>query len=127
MLITCDRVVAESKNDFLVSSGTYDPIRVEAKKTMAYDWFRVLERFPNVYIQALSGGTGPIGIMKGCKELADNKLISEPPRLLLVQSNRCSPMADAWLEAKSKGFRTRWEHCYPIYASPDTEIQSVES
>ena len=51
----------------LTSGGTFDPMRVEAKKTIPFEWLRQMKDFPTAYIQALSGGTGPIGVIKGCK------------------------------------------------------------
>ena len=92
---------------------------------MVYEWIRKLPEFPTVYIQALSGGTGPLGIIKGCKELINLKLIEKVPRFILTQSNKCSPMADAWQEAKNKNFPEGWEKKYPIYKSPKTEIPTL--
>ena len=50
-----------------ISAGNIDPIRVEAKKTMVFEWLRQIDRIPDVYIQAVSGGTGPIAVDKGIR------------------------------------------------------------
>lgn len=113
------------QNKMLIAAGTFDPMRVEAKKTMAFEWFRQLPDFPSVYIQALSGGTGPLGIMKGCEELRKAKLIREFPRLILVQSDKCAPMAKAWKEAKAHGFIGDWAKNYPVYKNPSTKIPTL--
>ncbi len=114
-----------SKHNILYMAGTFDPIRIEAKKTMAYEWLRQLTEFPNVYIQALSGGTGPIGIDKGCDDLVSANLIQKKPRFILGQTDRCSPMADAWQSAKKNGFVHGWGKQYPIYENCKTDIATL--
>ena len=44
---------------------SHDPLRLEAKKTLPYEWRRRLPEFPTVYLQALSGGTTPLGVTGG--------------------------------------------------------------
>ena len=39
-----------------MSTGNIDPIRIEAKKTMVFEWLRQIGKLPDVYIQAVSGG-----------------------------------------------------------------------
>ncbi|MBI5102979.1 MAG: pyridoxal-phosphate dependent enzyme [Nitrospirae bacterium] len=113
------------EKNILSACGAFDPMRVEAKKTMALEWFRQLDYFPDVYIQALSGGTGPIGVIKGCRELITAKMIKKLPRLILVQTSRCAPMAEAWNLAKSMGFPDGWQKRYPVYDNPDTGISTL--
>jgi len=112
-------------NGYLLSPGGYDPIRVEAKKTIFFEWLRVLGECPTVYIQALSGGMGPLGIAKGIRELEGQDLFDKPPRFYLVQSDRCAPMAQAWEKAKNNGFPEGWENDYPIIENPQTEIATL--
>lgn len=102
-----------------------DPLRVEAKKTMSFEWQRQMRKFPTAYIQALSGGTGSIGTSKGCKELLKAGLITRLPRQLLVQSARCAPMYHAWKNSQSQGFIPGWQNKYPVYDCPDTEIPTL--
>ncbi|MBU1187028.1 MAG: pyridoxal-phosphate dependent enzyme [Acidobacteria bacterium] len=115
------------KYHFPLAAGNFDPMRIEAKKTMLLEWLRKMDEFPTVYIQALSGGTGPLAIAKGCRELEPLGLFKEMPRLILVQSDKCSPMADAWEEARSKNFPEGWEKTYPIYHNPDTLIPTLST
>tara|TARA_B110000285_G_C15142779_1_gene632188 strand:+ start:5308 stop:6636 length:1329 start_codon:yes stop_codon:yes gene_type:complete len=115
-----------NKNNYLLAAGTFDPLRIEAKKTMAYEWLRQLDIFPTAYIQGLSGGTGPIGIEKGCREMTHLGLIEKEPKYLLVQSNKCAPMADAYKAASEKNFmEDDWHKKYPIYKNPETEITTL--
>ena len=113
------------ENNILLSAGNFDPMRIEAKKTMVFEWLRKIDEFPTVYFQALSGGTGPLGIEKGCRELKEAGHKLPTPRYILVQSNKCSPMADAWETAKNHNFPEGWENEYPIYNNPETEITTL--
>jgi threonine synthase len=108
-----------------LAGGNFDPMRIEAKKTMLLEWIRLMDEFPTVYIQALSGGTGPMAIAKGCRDLTPLGICGPMPRFILCQSSRCAPMAEAWTEAKSKGFPEGWEKTYPIYHNPQTRIATL--
>lgn len=114
-----------AENGLVLAPGTFDPYRIEAKRTMAFDWFRRLNDFPTVYIQALSGGTGPLGVAKAADEMAALGLLSTVPRMLLVQSDRCDPMAQSWEEAKQDGFPKDWNHHYRRIEHPVTEIPTL--
>ncbi len=113
------------EHKILLAAGNFDPMRVEAKKTMLLEWLRTMEDVPTVYIQALSGGTGPLAIAKGWEDLSPLNVMKKIPRFILVQSNKCAPMADAWEEAKTKGFPEGWEKTYPIYHNPETMIPTL--
>lgn len=110
---------------FLLSPGGYDPIRMEAKKTIAFEWIRQLGRLPSVYVQALSGGMGPLGIAKGIGELTQAGLVGEMPRFILVQADRCAPMATAWREAVKNDFPEGWQNDYPVIENPDCGIATL--
>jgi len=120
-------VALEFSNKFKIplAAGNFDPMRIEAKKTMVLEWLRIMDEFPTVYMQALSGGTGPLAIAKGLKEIEPLRLVPRMPKMILVQSDKCSPMADAWEEAKAKGFPDGWEKTYPIYHNPETTIPTL--
>ena len=115
------------KNKILMAAGNFDPMRIEAKKTMVYEWLRLLPEFPTVYMQALSGGSGPIGIDKACTELAETGSFEKMPRFILVQHSNCAPMAHAWESAKSQNFPEGWEWNYPVYENPETKIQTLST
>lgn len=53
-------------------------------------------RVPDWYVQAVSGGVGPLGIWRGFQELRTMGLIDKLPRLAIIQSEGCAPMAAAW-------------------------------
>jgi len=116
-----------AKNNYIYSNGTFDIFRLEAKKTMAYEWRRNLDVFPTVYIQALSGGTGPLGVFKGCKELEAVHLIEKQPRQILIQTAKCAPMADSWSKAKKEGFPEGWYKEYYKIDNPMTAISTLST
>jgi threonine synthase len=51
---------------------------------------------PDWYIQAVSGGLGPIGAWKGFKELYDMGYIDRLPKLICVQASGCAPMVNSF-------------------------------
>ncbi|MEP7286922.1 MAG: pyridoxal-phosphate dependent enzyme [Chloroflexota bacterium] len=73
----------------------------ESMKTMAYEIAEQLglefgdgERWiaPDWYLQAVSGGIGPLGVQKGFEELYNLGLIDKIPKLAIVQADGCAPM-----------------------------------
>jgi threonine synthase len=114
-----------NKNKILISAGNIDPLRVEAKKTMVFEWLRQLKKMPDVYIQAISGGTGPIAIDKAVRDLRGSEFEVENPRYIMVQSDGCDPMVQAWEQAKANNFPNGYETKYPIIDNPDTVIPTL--
>jgi threonine synthase len=51
---------------------------------------------PDWYIQSVSGGLGPMGVLKGFKELRSAQLIEKVPSIGIMQVDGCAPMAAAW-------------------------------
>lgn len=84
----------------------------EAFKTVAFEIAEQLARLeplgdgrwraPDWYVQAVSGGIGPLGVWKGFQELKQMGLIDKLPRLALIQTEGCSPMATAWQTGQEK-------------------------
>ncbi len=69
----------------------------ESMKTIALEITEQLGwRAPDWYIQAVSGGIGPLGVLKGFTELHEAGLIDHVPKLGVVQAEGCSPMVQAW-------------------------------
>lgn len=121
------KVAAEysKKYGILMSGGNTDPMRVEAKKTMVFEWLRQIGEVPNVYVQALSGGTGPIAIEKAYKDLEGLGLVDELPRFIMVQPSGCAPMTHGWEKAKNENFPEGWLTDYPIYENPTTKVPTL--
>lgn len=113
------------KHNIHMSGGNIDPARVEAKKTQVFEWLRQLGYIPDVYIQALAGGTGPIAIHKGIEDIRHLKLFDNEPRYLLIQASGCNPMSMAWEQAKLEGFTEGWKNRFPILDHPVTCIPTL--
>jgi len=108
-----------------MSGGNIDPARVEAKKTQVFEWIRQLGYIPDVYIQALAGGTGPIAIDKGLREVDSLGISKKDPRYIMVQPSGCDPMTAAWSRARANGFKEGWTHDFPVYDNPRTRIPTL--
>ncbi|MGB0388725.1 MAG: pyridoxal-phosphate dependent enzyme [Ardenticatenaceae bacterium] len=69
----------------------------ESMKTMAFEIAEQLGwQAPDWYVQAVSGGIGPLGVLKGFTELYKAGIIDRIPKLGIVQSAGCAPMVHAW-------------------------------
>jgi threonine synthase len=53
-------------------------------------------RTPDWYIQAVSGGMGPVGVLKGFNELKEMGIVDRIPAIASVQTAGCAPMTHAW-------------------------------
>jgi threonine synthase len=53
-------------------------------------------RTPDWYIQAISGGLGPLSIAKGFHELRGMGLVSRIPAMAAIQAEGCAPMVHSW-------------------------------
>ena len=90
------------KDDWFDISTLKEPFRVEGKKTLGYE---IAEQFnwslPDVIIYPTGGGTGLIGMWKAFKEMLGMGWISgRLPRMVVVQSDGCSPVVDAFKQKK---------------------------
>ena len=105
---------------------------VEAMKTLAYEIAEQLTiqqgpppgstedspkwRTPDWYVQAVSGGLGPLGVYKGFRELKQLGMIERIPALAPIQADGCAPMVLSW----KKGL----EKAEPVLA-PQTRIETL--
>ena len=110
------------KSGALISIGNIDPLRIEAKRTMAFEFIRQLGKLPDVYMQAVAGGTGPIALDKGVREMKEHGDKMKCPRMLLVQQDLCDPMVQAYEKAKKEGFPEGYENDYPVIENPPTSV-----
>ena len=92
---------------FYIDRGARSIATVESMKTLAFEIAEQLALYlpertptrwqaPDWYFQAVSGGAGPIGVMKGFRELSALGLINSIPAMGLIQSEGCAPMVHAW-------------------------------
>ena len=93
---------AQHKGIFL-DKGIRSLAAREAMKTIAFEIAEQLGRkrgvawaAPDWYIQAVSGGMGPIGVWRGFKELYDMGFIDKIPKLAIIQTAGCAPMVNSF-------------------------------
>ncbi|MEL6271364.1 MAG: pyridoxal-phosphate dependent enzyme, partial [Chloroflexota bacterium] len=76
----------------------------ESMKTIAFEMAEQLGIYidgngkwhsPDWYIQAVSGGIGPLGVWKGFEELIKLGLIDRMPKLGIIQAAGCAPMVNS--------------------------------
>lgn len=89
---------------------------VESMKTIAFEIAEQLPLFlkekngsssapqwkaPDWYVQSVSGGIGPLGVLKGFTELYQMGLIDRIPAIACIQTEGCAPMVQAWKANKA--------------------------
>lgn len=115
------------KNHVLMSAGNIDPLRVEGKKTMVFEYLRQIGKMPDVYIQAVAGGTGPIALDKGVRDMQTTFPDVKLPRMLLIQQDTCDPMVQGWNNAVANNFPEGYENDYPVIAEPKTMVSILST
>lgn len=55
---------------------------------------------PDWYIQSVSGGMGPVGVIKGFRELEQMGLTKGKPKIGIIQAEGCAPMVHAFHQGK---------------------------
>ena len=84
---------------------------IESMKTLAFEICEQLTlqqgppasfpwRAPDWYFQSVSGGLGPLGVIKGFEELKQMGWIEKVPKIGVIQVEGCSPMVHAWKQNK---------------------------
>jgi threonine synthase len=123
---------ARQRNLYL-DMGARTITSIEAMKTLAFEVAEQLTilmgsssnsnnqkhitwRTPDWYIQAVSGGMGPLGVSKGFAELKKMNLTDHIPAIAVIQAEGCAPMVNAWKEHA--------ETATPV-TSPRTHIETL--
>jgi threonine synthase len=105
---------------------------IEAMKTIAYEIAEQLTAIqgpaslsgkdkaiwctPDWYVQAVSGGIGPLGVYKGFRELKQMGLVDRIPAIAAIQAEGCAPMVSS--------FKQGLETAIPV-SSPKTNIETL--
>ena len=85
------------------SPGADNFVNRESLKTIAFELAEQLGwQAPDWYVQAVNGGSGPMGVWKGFWELQQLSLIDRTPRFACVQSELCAPMVDSFHRGLSR-------------------------
>lgn len=90
------------RRNLLIDRGASSLAARESMKTIAYEIVEQLGwRAPDWYIQAVSGGLGPLGVYHGFQEMLAMGLIDRVPKLAVIQADGCSPMVKAFKAGKN--------------------------
>jgi threonine synthase len=73
-------------------------------------------RTPDWYIQAVSGGMGPVGVLKAFQEMMTLGLVNRLPKLACIQAAGCAPMVHS--------FNKDLEEVEPVY-NPQTLVITI--
>ena len=73
-------------------------------------------RTPDWYVQAVSGGMGPLGVYKGYRELKQMGLVNNIPAMAAIQAEGCAPMVTSFKQGLDKAT--------PV-TSPKTRIETL--
>ncbi|GHB49344.1 threonine synthase [Mongoliitalea lutea] len=108
----CGNLASElaARGDLFNMATLKEPYRLEGKKTMGYE---IAEQYqwdlPDVIIYPTGGGTGLLGIWKAFLEMKSLKWLSNDsklPKMIVVQSDLCSPVCDAFENSNNhRGFK----------------------
>jgi threonine synthase len=100
---------------------------IEAMKTIAFEIAEQLTyieeerpdipwRTPDWYVQAISGGMGPLGVYKGFREMKQMGWTDRIPAFAPIQAEGCAPMVTSWKKGLEKA---------EIVSSPQTHIETL--
>jgi threonine synthase len=77
---------------------------------------KAIWRTPDWYVQAISGGMGPLGVYKGFHELRQMGLVDRIPSIAPIQADGCAPMVQS--------FKLGLETAIPV-TTPKTHIETL--
>lgn len=125
----CKQMASEfaHQRGLYLDMGARTTTSIEAMKTIAFEIAEQITallgtgsstpwRTPDWYVQAISGGMGPLGIYKGFRELKQMGLIDHIPAFAPIQAEGCAPMVTSWKRGLEK--------VEPV-ASPRTHIETL--
>jgi threonine synthase len=108
------------RRHLLLDRGASSVPARESMKTIAYEIVEQLGwRAPDWYIQAVSGGLGPLGVYQGFKELHQMGLINKIPKLAIIQAEGCAPMVNAFKAGKDTAAPIIPDTCIIILSTGD--------
>ncbi|MFX1570440.1 MAG: pyridoxal-phosphate dependent enzyme [Promethearchaeota archaeon] len=87
----------ENIEDFYQGTAELNPLTLEAQKTIAYELIKQVED-PNWILIPMGSGELLVSLWKGFHELLNIKVISRIPKLIGIQSQVLSPIADAFFK-----------------------------
>lgn len=111
----CKQVAAEfaRQRKLYLDMGARTITSIEAMKTIAFEIAEQLTaalgpgetaplRTPDWYVQAISGGMGPLGVHKGFREMQQMGWVEKIPAFAPIQAEGCAPMVHSWKKGLPK-------------------------
>jgi len=111
----CKQVAAEfaRQRKLYLDMGARTITSIEAMKTIAFEIAEQLTvalgpgentslRTPDWYVQAISGGMGPLGVHKGFREMQQMGWVEKIPAFAPIQADGCAPMVHSWKKGLAK-------------------------
>ncbi len=125
----CKQVAAEfaRQRNLYQDMGARTITSIEAMKTIAFEIAEQITaihgpgtntplRTPDWYVQAISGGMGPLGVYKGFREMKQMGWVDRIPAFAPIQAEGCAPMVESWKKGLDK--------VEPVI-SPKTRIETL--
>ncbi|MCQ3937212.1 MAG: hypothetical protein DPW18_09215 [Chloroflexi bacterium] len=125
----CKQVAAEfaRQRRLYLDMGARTITSIEAMKTIAFEISEQLTnihgpgenapwRTPDWYVQAISGGMGPLGVYKGFREMQQMGWVDRIPAFAPIQAEGCAPMVVSWKKGLDKA---------ETISSPKTRIETL--
>lgn len=88
--------VAERRGIPAYPLNSFNPVRLEGQKTLAYEIVDALGHVPDYVVVPVGNGGNIAAIWKGFKELASWGLADSTPVMVGVQAEGAAPLANAW-------------------------------
>jgi len=96
---------------------------IEAMKTIAFEvaeQLRIVKNgnnqhkwsSPDWYVQAISGGMGPLGVAKGFRELKQMGFVDKAPAIAAIQAEGCAPMVMSWKQGLEESITVSTPNTY---------------
>ncbi len=125
----CKQVASEfaRQRNLYQDMGARTITSIEAMKTIAYEIAEQITAIqgkgestplqtPTWYVQAISGGMGPIGVYKGFREMKKMGWIDRIPAFAPIQAEGCAPMVESWKKGLKKA---------EVVSTPKTRIETL--
>ncbi|UOQ49740.1 threonine synthase [Gracilibacillus caseinilyticus] len=91
---------AVNEEHVFYASHVYNPYFYEGTKTYAYEIYEQLKAAPDTVIVPVGNGTLLLGVYYGFKELVENGLITNIPKIVAIQAKNCAPLVHAYRTGK---------------------------
>jgi len=125
----CKQVASEfaRQRNLYQDMGARTITSIEAMKTIAFEIAEQTTmalgagdstplRTPDWYVQAISGGMGPLGVYKGFREMQQMGWTDRIPAFAPIQAEGCAPMVESWRKGLEKS---------EVVSTPKTRIETL--